>query len=113
MSQPEFNQVDLASGREVRVLTPATTVSHLSDVNSRKLMVYWIGGLFLVLNIAAMALVLWAFCRDAKLPISERLITTHVLLTLIGATIVQNGVGLIAILGYLFPKNSTIDSQEN
>lgn len=38
------------------------------------------------------------------LPPEHRLITANVVMSLIGATVVQTGIGFIAITSYLFPR---------
>jgi len=37
---------------------------------------------------------------------ADRLITANVVMSLIGATVVQTGIGFIAITSYLFPKRA-------
>jgi hypothetical protein len=82
-----------------------------SDMFNRKVMVVVLAALFLVANAAVFTLVFEAFHEDVALltsahPISpaERLVTPHVLMALIGGTVVQVGAAIIAIVGYLFPK---------
>lgn len=66
--------------------------------------------LFVGLNAAVITLVWQAFNTDIALlkaqliKDDQRLITEKVFMSLIGATVVQVGVTLIAITGYLFPK---------
>lgn len=69
-------------------------------------------GLFFYLNMKVIGLVQDAFATDISLlnskiiPSDKRLITENVFMSLIGATVVQVGVTLVAITGYLFPKNN-------
>lgn len=74
-------------------------------------MVWVIAGIFIGLNGAVMLFVYEAFLNDvaqmaANPPLKpeNRLITTEVVMSLIGATVVQVGVAVIAIVSYLFPK---------
>lgn len=68
--------------------------------------------LFVFLNAAVVWLVWIAFqndgelLREATIQPADRLITENVFITLIGATVVQVGVILVAIAGYLFPRRS-------
>ena len=68
--------------------------------------------LFYYLNTQVVSLVRDAFnidtslLKDKLIQSDKRLITENVLMSLIGATIVQVGVTLVAITGYLFPKNN-------
>jgi len=66
--------------------------------------------LFFHLNTKVISLVQDAFnndislLRDKLIQSDERLITENVFMSLIGSTVVQVGVTLVAITGYLFPK---------
>lgn len=74
----------------------------------------WVAGvmtvLFVGLNAAVIFLIWHAFAADVDLLKSkliqnnQRLITENVFMSLVGATVVQVGVTLVAITGYLFPK---------
>lgn len=82
-----------------------------ANTNSRTLMVWVIAVIFIGLNGAVMLFVYVAFLNDvaqmaATPPLrpENRLITTEVFMSLIGATVVQVGVAVIAIVSYLFPK---------
>jgi multisubunit Na+/H+ antiporter MnhB subunit len=76
----------------------------------------WVAGvitlLFVGLNAAVITLVWHAFAADIELLKSkmiqnnQRLITENVFMSLVGATVVQVGVTLVAITGYLFPKKN-------
>lgn len=80
------------------------------DTRARLLMVTVITVLFIVLNAAVIFLVWTAFSADISLlkdkliQNNQRLITENVFMSLIGATVVQVGLTLVAITGYLFPK---------
>lgn len=80
------------------------------DTRARLLMVTVITVLFIVLNAAVIFLVWTAFSADISLlkdkliQDNQRLITENVFMSLIGATVVQVGVTLVVITGYLFPK---------
>lgn len=85
-----------------------------ADIWYRGLMVAVVALLFIGLNGAVMWFIRDAYMHDivgmaAKppLPASDRLVTTNVLLSLVGATVVQTGVGFIAIVSYLFPKRDS------
>ena len=81
-----------------------------ADTRARLLMALVISALFIVLNAAVIFLIWNAFnadislLRDKLIQDSQRLITENVFMSLIGATVVQVGVTLVAITGYLFPK---------
>ncbi len=71
-----------------------------------------ISALFIILN-AAVIFLIWnafnadiALLRDKLIENDQRLITENVFMSLIGATVVQVGVTLVAIISYLFPKNT-------
>ena len=83
-----------------------------ADTRVRIWMAVLIDGLFVVLNTAVIFLVWKAFNADIALlkgkliQSDQRLISENVFMTLIGATVVQVGVTLVAIIGYLFPRNT-------
>lgn len=87
-------------------LEKAQTAGVWADIGLRVLMVVVLAGIFLGLNWTVMEFIRDAFDHDvaSKLARSDRLVTTELLMTLIGATVVQTGVGIIAIVSYLFPK---------
>jgi len=74
----------------------------------------WVAGVITLLFVGLNAAVIWlvwnAFAADVELLKSkmiqnnQRLITENVFMSLVGATVVQVGVTLVAITGYLFPK---------
>ncbi len=81
-----------------------------ADTKVRTRMAVVIGVLFVALNAAVIYLVWNAYTADISLlrekliQNNQRLITEDVFMSLIGATVVQVGVTLAAITGYLFPK---------
>ena len=81
-----------------------------ADTKVRSRMAVVIGVLFVSLNAAVIYLVWSAYTADISLlrekliQNNQRLITENVFMSLIGATVVQVGVRLAAITGYLFPK---------
>ena len=85
-----------------------------ANTRSRLFMVVVIASIFIGLNWAVMSFVKDAFLNDvaqiaANPPLikpEDRLITTEVVMSLIGATVVQVGVAVIAIVSYLFPKQA-------
>ena len=84
-----------------------------ANTSSRTLMVWVIAVIFIGLNGVVMFFVYEAFLNDVAqmaatppLKPEDRLITTEVVISLIGATVVQVGVAVIAIVSYLFPKQS-------
>ena len=82
------------------------------DTWARLLMVGVIAVIFVGLNYGVMHLVRDVFDSDIRflaekpptIKATERVVTTQLLMSLIGATVVQVGVALIAIVSYLFPK---------
>jgi hypothetical protein len=90
--------------------TKARIRSMDADTRVRLWMAFLIGILFIALNATVMLMVWHAFnadvalLRDHLIRDDRRLITEKVFMSLIGATVVQVGVTLVAITGYLFPK---------
>lgn len=91
----------------------ATALSITADMWFRGLMVLAVCGIFIWLNMGVMTFVRDAFAHDSArmiatppMPSADRLITSNVVMALIGATVVQTGVGFIAIMSYLFPKRA-------
>jgi hypothetical protein len=78
---------------------------------ARLVMVLVIAGIFIGLNWAVMSLVRHAYAQDLemmKMPGAifrpeHRVVTTEVF---IGATVVQVGIAIVAIVSYLFPKKA-------
>ena len=99
---------------EIDPLTDAKIESIKADTRSRRFMVIVMALIFVGLNAAVIAMVAWAYSEDMtllKMPnsvfkSSDRVITTQVFMSLIGATVVQVGVATIAIVTYLFPKKN-------
>lgn len=91
----------------------ATALSITADMWFRGLMVLAVCGIFIWLNTGVMSFIREAFAHDSArmvatppMPSADRLITSNVVMTLIGATVVQTGIGFIAIMTYLFPKRT-------
>lgn len=89
----------------------ATARSVLADMIFRGIMVLVVSGIFIWLNHRVMGFIYDAFEQDkvrmaATPPMlaSDRLISPSVVMSLIGATVVQTGVGFVGIMSYLFPK---------
>lgn len=93
----------------------ATARSIAADMWFRGFMVLVVCGIFIWLNMRVMSFVHEAFIHDVQRMVAtppmlaaDRLITSNVVMTLIGATVVQTGVGFIAVMSYLFPKNRSL-----
>lgn len=92
-----------------------------ADTISRAFMVLVTAGIFIWLNWAVMHLIARAFDQDMmmmqKFPQtfkpSDRVVSANVFMSLIGATVVQVGVAIIAIVSYLFPKSRAETSAPN
>jgi len=107
---PRQLEQEAAQLGEIDEETRARIRSTDTDTRVRLLMALVISALFIALNAAVIALVWSAFnadislLRDNLIKNDQRLITEKVFMSLIGATVVQVGVTLVAITGYLFPK---------
>lgn len=90
-------------------LENAQAASIKADIWLRIGMAAVVALIFIGLNWAVMGFIRDAFAQDVavKATGNDRLVTTEVLMALIGATVVQTGVGIVAILSYLFPKRSS------
>lgn len=83
-----------------------------ADIGARIFMVLVIGGIFYWLNDQVMSFVREAFAQDLKLLAAEtitpehRVITNNVVMSLVGATVVQVGAAIVVIVSYLFPKRN-------
>ena len=85
-----------------------------ADTWSRVGMVAVMAIIFVGLNWLVIHFLNGAFAADVRmleskppaLLAADRLVTSNVLMTLIGATVVQVGVSIAAIVSYLFPKNN-------
>ncbi len=83
------------------------------DTLGRGLLIIVMAVIFIWLNRSVMNFVTVAYDMDIKqmtktpviLKPTERLVTTEVILSMIGATVVQVGVAFVAIVSYLFPKS--------
>ena len=91
----------------------ATAHGIRADVKFRGIMVGVMCLLFLGLNGAVMLVLYLAFQADMTLlqrtpplPAADRLVTADVLTALIGATVVQTGIGFVSIVSYLFPRRA-------
>jgi len=88
----------------------AKRASILWDIGLRAFMVAVVSGIFIWLNWQVIEFVLGALALDEKMLAAktitpaDRLVTSEVMMALIGATVIQTGVGFIAITSYLFPK---------
>jgi len=94
------NAVETATARSIR-----------ADIWLRIGMVVVVCGIFIWLNWQVIDFVKDALRLDIAqaaatppLPPEHRLITSNVVMSLIGATVVQTGIGFIAITSYLFPR---------
>ncbi len=95
-------------------LTGARRTSILWDIAYRGFAVVVVLVLFFLLNRRVIIFIEEAFRQDVAnmtgkllMPANERLVTTHVLLAMIGATVVQTGVAVVTIISYLFPKGKS------
>lgn len=109
--------VDLRAGEpdveKVGRIEAARALSITSDIWLRGFMVAVVSAIFIWLNWQIIGLVKEAIAHDLErmmatppLAATDRLITSNVIMALIGATVVQTGVGFIAITSYLFPKRT-------
>ncbi|HLL18704.1 MAG TPA: hypothetical protein VK439_07975 [Rubrivivax sp.] len=113
-SPPSFPAVVALSEEVQRISDPigdATARGIRADIKFRGVMVGVMCLLFLGLNGAVMLVLYLAFQADMTLlqrtpplPAADRLVTANVLMALIGATVVQTGIGFVSIVSYLFPK---------
>lgn len=111
MTTRELNQETAQLG-EINEEAKARIRSMDTNTRVRLWMALVISSLFIMLNAAVIFLIWNAFNTDISLlreqliQNDQRLITENVFMSLIGATVVQVGVTLVAIISYLFPKNS-------
>lgn len=112
--------VDLRPGspvvESVGAIDAARASSITADIRLRAIMVLVVSAIFVWLNWQIVELVKEALVHDrlmmsgkAPIPAADRLITSNVVMALIGATVVQTGAGFIAITSYLFPKRSSAE----
>lgn len=82
------------------------------DIVLRFLMVVVVSGIFIWLNHGVLDIVAEVMKSDKEMLVarqitaSDRLITSNVIMALVGATVVQTGIGFIAICTYLFSKRA-------
>ena len=111
MTIRELNQETAQLG-EINEEAKARIRSMDTNTRVRLWMALVISSLFILLNAAVIYLIWNAFNADISLlreqliQNNQRLITENVFMSLIGATVVQVGVTLVAIISYLFPKNT-------
>lgn len=108
---PEVFNVAAEEGRIGNAVESATARSITADIWLRVAMVVVVCGIFIWLNWRVIDFVQQALQLDLErmqanppLPPEHRLVTSNVVMALIGATVVQTGIGFIAITSYLFPK---------
>lgn len=88
----------------------ARRASILWDIGLRAIMVAVVSGIFIWLNWQVIEFVVGGLRLDEKMLVAksitpaDRLVTSEVMMALIGATVIQTGAGFIAITSYLFPK---------
>ncbi|MBP6058068.1 MAG: hypothetical protein KA524_06595 [Nitrosomonas sp.] len=111
MTTRELNQETAQLG-EINEEAKARIRSMDTNTRVRLWMALVISSLFILLN-AAVIFLIWnafnadiALLREKLIQNDQRLITENVFMSLIGATVVQVGVTLVAIISYLFPKNT-------
>lgn len=95
----------ISSGRD-----RALVWSIYADIVARLIMVTVIAVIFYWLNSEVMQFVRYAFAEDVKLLTEKiitsenRVVTNNVIVSLVGATVVQVGAAIVVIVSYLFPK---------
>lgn len=83
-----------------------------ADIVSRLIMVLVIAWIFYWLNNEVMSFVQQVFTKDVELltgkviTAEHRVITNNVVMSLVGATVVQVGAAIVVIVSYLFPKKN-------
>jgi hypothetical protein len=85
-----------------------------ADTWSRIAMVFVMAAIFIGLNWCVVGFLQNAFAADIRmleskpptLTAADRLVTPNVLMSLLGATVIQVGASIAAIVSYLFPKNN-------
>lgn len=98
-----------------RLRKMAQITSLNADTMLRVGMTLAVAGIFIWLNYEVMQVVWQAWGSDVAMLVNkqitpaDRLITPSVIMALIGATVVQVGVGTLAIVSYLFPKVASGD----
>jgi multisubunit Na+/H+ antiporter MnhB subunit len=95
----------VSSGRD-----RALVWSIYADIVARLIMVTVIAVIFYWLNSEVMQFVRDAFAEDVKLLTAKiitpenRVVTNNVIVSLVGATVVQVGAAIVVIVSYLFPR---------
>jgi hypothetical protein len=90
----------------------ARVFSVYADIIARLVIVAVIAWIFYWLNNEVMGFVRLAYAEDNKLVTAKlitaenRVITNGVVMSLVGATVVQVGAAVVAIVSYLFPKTT-------
>lgn len=81
---------------------------------SRKVLRNWMVGIFLGLNVTTMGLLYWAHWNDVYLrPNAPPLVTSGVLMALIGATAVQVGSAMLMIVSFFFKGTPVVNEGES
>ncbi len=70
-------------------------------------------GIFLGLNVTTMGLLYWVHWDDVHRPSSTPLVTSGVLMTLIGATAVQVGSAMLMIVSFFFKGTPVAGEEES
>lgn len=110
LSTVDLSRNDSPELKEIGAFESAKRASILWDIGLRACMVVVVSGIFIWLNWQVIDLVTDSLALDEKMLAAktispaDRLVTSNVVMSLIGATVVQTGVGFIAITSYLFPK---------
>lgn len=116
LSTVDLSRSDSPELKEVGGVENAKRASILWDIGLRACMVVVISGIFIWLNWQVIDLVRDALAMDEKrlaaktISPGDTLVTSNVVMALIGATVVQTGAGFIAITSYLFPKRLTSET---
>ena len=102
--------LDLPETGKTRGSDDAVNFGLYADAIARSVMAIAIAAIFIWLNYAVMSFVRDVYQADLvavkAVPTASRIVTTGVLQSLIGATVVQVGIAIVAIMSYLFPKRS-------
>ena len=73
----------------------------------------WMIGIFLGLNITTMGLLFWAHWDDVHTRPATPIVTSGVLMTLIGATAVQVGSAMLMIVSFFFKGTPVANEEES
>ena len=105
------DQVDYSQQKMVDRIKIAEANSIKANDDLRKMMTESVVPLFKTVNIVVLTIVFLAMCSDLYLIVNKignaenRLVNSEVIMSLIGAAIVQLGTMMFTISAYLFPKN--------